>query len=121
MDDVKKYWVSWYGCYETLGAFTLYSPWWISGLTMDEPERQTLCAAIKTVSEDSVKEIIYAAYDKMPDAGAIEFRFIEECEDNWEPFSERFPEGAWMGPYWRRPHYIAKEITGGVYESGSHE
>jgi len=115
-EEIKKYWVSWYGCYETLGAFTLYSPWWFSGFTADEPERQTICAAIKTTSEEAVKEIVYSSYDKLPDAESIEFRFIEEADADWEPFTDRFPEGAWMGPYWRRPRYTHQAITGERHE-----
>lgn len=107
---IKKYWVRWYTCYETMGPFTLYTPWWQSGFTCEEPERQILVAAIKAESEKEVKDILLGCYDKRPDD--IEISFIDELEENWRPEtnkSGRFPCASWMSKYWEREKYLQTE------------
>jgi hypothetical protein len=47
-----------------MGPFTLYTPWWISGTTMDEPEKQIIVALIKAKDVGEVKEIIYTSMDE---------------------------------------------------------
>jgi len=106
--EKRKWWVSWYNCFETMGPFTLFSPWWKSGFTMEEPERQTMCAALWAENEAEIEEIIYGCYDERPEAGSIEFRFMEEHDDDWHPrdnLNDRFPWQSWMTKYWDRMEY----------------
>jgi uncharacterized OB-fold protein len=132
---VRRWWVRWYNCFAEMGPFTLYTPWWISGTTMDEPEKQIIVALIKAkdvgevkeiiyTSMDEpekqiivalikakdggeVKEIIYTSYDKRPDK--IEFSFINEVEPTWQP-SDRFPWEDWMTTCWKRQEYEQREF-----------
>lgn len=104
----SKWWIGWYGCFATLGEFALYTPWWESGITMEEPERQVYVAAVWAEDEDEIKEIIYGSYDKRPEDGAIEFRFIEQMPVDWNPRdnpSGRFSFAEWMVPCWERGEY----------------
>jgi len=106
----NRYWVRWYHCYETMGAFELFTPWWCSGSTSDEPVREILVAAIKADSVDEIREILCNCYDKRPES--IEISFIEECTDgSWDPVknvSGRFPFAEWMHKYWEREKYEQK-------------
>ena len=106
---MTRFWVSWFGCWETLGKFTLYTPWWESGYTFEETERQCICAAIKARDEDHVREIVIGSYDDPP--GVFEFRFVEPRPDDWSPYTERFPEAEWMAPYWDREAYEQAEAA----------
>lgn len=108
----RKWWVRWYGCWETLGPFTLYTPWWESGMTMDEPERQIFCAAIWADDEEEVEAILYRCYDKTPEPYAIEVSFCESLEGRDEPWKTpggRFRWAEWMEPYWARGEYRQEE------------
>ena len=108
----QKWWISWYGCFAKLGEFELYTPWWVSGVTCEEPERQTIVAAIWADGEGEIKEIIYNCYDKRPEPGEIEFRFMEPCSVDWDPRENkngRFPFAKWMEPYWQRGEYRQEE------------
>jgi len=108
----KKWWVRWYGCFAVLGEFTLYTPWWQSGSTMQEPERQIFVGAFWADDWDEIEEILYSCYDKRPDSGEIEISSIEECPDDWNPredLSDRFPWADWMTPYWERGEYRQEE------------
>lgn len=103
-----KWWVGWYGCEATIGDFKLYSPCWETCETYDEPPRQLLCAAIWAEGEGEIKEIIYGCYDKRPNDGEIEFRFMQLMSDDWDPRkiqNGRFKFTAWMEPYWQRGEY----------------
>ena len=100
---MKRWWVRWYNCYAEMGPFTLYTPWWESGFTMDEPERQIMVAAVKAPDEERVKEIIYGCYDKRPDD--IEFSFINERTPDWDPYCDRFEADDWMEACWARDEY----------------
>jgi hypothetical protein len=104
---VRRWWVRWYNCFAEMGPFTLYTPWWISGTTMDEPEKQIIVALIKAKDGGEVKEIIYTSYDKRPDK--IEFSFINEVEPTWQP-SDRFPWEDWMTTCWKRQEYEQREF-----------
>lgn len=104
---VRRWWVRWYNCFAEMGPFTLYTPWWISGTTMDEPEKQIIVALIKAKDVGEVKEIIYTSYDKRPDK--IEFSFINEVEPTWQP-SDRFPWEDWMTTCWKRQEYEQREF-----------
>jgi len=106
VQPVKKFWVSWYTCTKTMGPFTLYTPWWISGETDEEPARSIVCAAIKARDDSHVRELIHNGYDKS--SGSVEFRFIIEKNDDWEPYTDRFQEDLRMRQYWTRDRYIQK-------------
>lgn len=77
---------------QTLGAFELHTPWWISGES--GAGHLSICAAIRAETKAAVREIVYGAYDTRPDY--IEFRFCEERPAGWEPFNSRFQRAAWM-------------------------
>lgn len=75
---------------------------------MDEPERQIFCAAVWAENEAEIEEIIYGCYDKRPESGDIEFRFMEPLPADWDPRenkSGRFSVADWMVPYWERGEY----------------
>lgn len=90
---MKNYWLSWYHC-ETLGEFELHFPWWVSGETLDEPPQFTICAAVQAESEAKAVALINECYDKHP--GFLKWRFINEREDDWSPFGDRFQKADWM-------------------------
>jgi hypothetical protein len=96
---VKKYWVSWYD-ERWMGAFELWSPWWISGFRIED-EASTVVAAVRGMDEEEVRERVYAAYDNRPEG--IEWRFIEEQDVDWDPLdnsSGRWPVKGWMRDAW---------------------
>jgi hypothetical protein len=94
------WWVSWHEA----GAFEYHGPWWVSGYAVefdpDHPSKGVtagkpmFCAAVMADDEDQVIETIAAAHDERP--GIIEWRFIDEKEPGWQPFSDRFPLADWM-------------------------
>lgn len=87
-----NYWVSWYG---TGIAFTLITPWWISGYTVREDgDSPIICAAIRAKSSDEAEHIVRSAHDQYPDD--LVFRFVEPRDDDWTPFNGRFPRAEWM-------------------------
>jgi hypothetical protein len=90
---MKNYWISWYG--PKAYAFTLYSPWWISGTawSKDDDEIDIFCAAVKANSEEDAKEVIRKSHDKYEE---LDFRFCSERPDDWSPFCERFERADWM-------------------------
>lgn len=91
----KPFWLSWesrdpHG----LGTFELSSPWWISGYGDDSA---LICAAVMAEDEDSAIDIVIASFDEpRPDGLDIDWRFVNEREPGWSPFSERFPKADWM-------------------------
>lgn len=94
---MRNYWISWIHCIEIMGKFELHSPWWISGSIWfgeQDTEADTICAAIKAFSEEDALELIYKCYDIRPEE--IEFRFCNERNSDWQPFSDRFPRAKWM-------------------------
>lgn len=91
---MARFWVSWW---DPNGDFELFWPWWATGQreTDDDDEEVSICAALEASSEEEVEEFIRAAYDAPKDL-TLEFRFIEERDDDWSPFSSRFPKAQWM-------------------------
>tara|TARA_Y100001951_G_C11054203_1_gene137287 strand:- start:75 stop:353 length:279 start_codon:yes stop_codon:yes gene_type:complete len=87
-DKQQKFWLSWYAHPEI--AFTLNSPWWVSGYRDDQP---AICAAIKADDETGAMNFINEAHDTPCD---IEWRFVEEQPEDWQPFNGRFPRASWM-------------------------
>lgn len=95
MNQNKPYWISWYSP-KSLGGWELHSPWWVSGYTyFGEEEVPAICAAVMAIDEKEAKDKIYRSYDELPKE-AIEWRFVNERSEDWSPFSERFPQAAWM-------------------------
>ena len=93
---MKSYWLSWWST-ESMGAFELNSPWWISGSRIGgdgECDDASICAAIQANNEDGVLKTVIAAYDTKP--AVVEWRFIEEQPVDWSPFCDRFPKADWM-------------------------
>lgn len=106
----RNWWVRWFGCYETMGAFTLYTPWWQSGISEDAEgrEQQIFCCALWAEDEAEIESILYGCYDTPPEPGSIEISTMQLCADDWDPSineSGRFPWADWMTPYWARGEY----------------
>jgi hypothetical protein len=86
----KPFWISWWS---TDVAFTLHTPWWISGHRGDDGA-DSICAAVRAEDEDAAKALVQAAHDDP--SVAIEWRFVGERPADWTPFSDRFQRAAWM-------------------------
>jgi len=89
---MKRWWVSWYHT-EDMTPFTLRNPWWISGYRMAD-DAACVCAAVMAIDDDHARQKIIDCYDEPPDN--VEWRFVSVKEDDWSPFSDRFPKGDWM-------------------------
>lgn len=92
---MNKYWLSWYHSYEDNGDFELHSPWWISG-SAGAGDLETICAAVKADSEEEAKRIIQNCYDTPQIFDVSDWRFCDEENDDWSPFTSRFPKAPWM-------------------------
>jgi hypothetical protein len=92
---VNAYWLSWYH-HPDDGEFELHTPWWVSGFTMSEPQRDTIVAAVQAANEETAWAKVRAAYDTPPTR--LEERFCDELEGTYaqEPWTERFPHADWM-------------------------
>jgi hypothetical protein len=92
---VNAYWLSWYH-HPDDGEFELHSPWWVSGFTMSEPQRDTIVAAVQAANEETAWAIVRAAYDTTPTR--LEERFCDQLDEKYaqEPWTERFPRADWM-------------------------
>ncbi len=92
---LHAYWLSWYH-HPDDGEFELHSPWWISGFTISQPQRDTIVAAVQAESEEAAWEAVHAAYDTPPTR--LERRFIDELGDRvpWTDTGGRFPRADWM-------------------------
>jgi len=91
------HWVSWQGG----GAFTLHTPWWVSGYVvahdadgMEDGEEPLFVAAVMAPDVRSAQELIRKAHDNMD--APINFRFAIRRDAGWEPFTDRFPRAKWM-------------------------
>lgn len=87
----RNFWASWYDL-DTYPQFDSNLPSWCTGWRMRDNARTIVCA-VKAENEDAVKAIIRRAYGFNRN---IEFRFIEQRPNNWEPFNERFQREDWM-------------------------
>lgn len=104
---MKRFWVSWYAPMFEFAQFEWHGPWWISGETLYG--QFTACAAVCAESEESAKEAIVAAYDTPRE---IEFRFVSDRADDWEPFTDRFARAKWMKwPWTSEQNSAAKKIS----------
>lgn len=100
---MRAWWLSWYA-HPDDGGFTLHTPWWTSGYTMDEPPRDIIVAAVQAEDEEAAWEVVHAAYDIPPTH--LERRFCDELEDREtqpsarQPWSTsengRFVKASWM-------------------------
>lgn len=91
--NLRKYWVSWID----RGSFSYAGPWWVSGYAFDknDAEVRTIVAAVMAESERDVHERIESVHDEK---GPIEWRFVSEQEDDWNPLAlgDRFRAASWM-------------------------
>ena len=92
---MSRFWVSWYAPKAEFVQFEWHGPWWISG--EDFADRYTVCAAVSAVSEVAARRAIVAAYDTPRE---LEFRFVSNRPDDWEPYTDRFPHADWMTWPW---------------------
>lgn len=91
-EALTPFWVGWYG----IGGFEYHGPWWISGYASGQ--RVTYCAAVMAADEEAARKVILTAYDDAePD---VEFRFAEERDQAWSPYSDRFGQAGWMRWPW---------------------
>jgi hypothetical protein len=94
---VNEYWISWYHNPED-GPFELHTPWWISGYTMGDPEKQTIVGGIRAESEEAAYEAVRASYDTPPTE--LEERFCEQLLEGdrlpWSNPHGRFQLADWM-------------------------
>lgn len=89
---MKPYWISWYST-AAMGAWELHSPWWVSGSRCSD-DALTICAAVAAKDEEHAQSIVRKSYDKQ--VRNVQWRFCEEKEHGWSPFSDRFPRAKWM-------------------------
>lgn len=87
---MSRWWVSWY---QPVGQpFELIHPWWrIDG--RDTAGREAYCAALICMDEAAARAAIE---DVQGGSVPVLWRFVTRKENDWEPFSERFPRAEWM-------------------------
>lgn len=83
------YWLSWHS---SSPVFVLSSPWWATGRRLED-NSTIFCGAVRASSVGEAKELIVSAYGA---ENEIEWRFVEQREPDWSPFSDRFPRADWM-------------------------
>lgn len=92
----RNYWVRWFSAPSS--TFETTWPWWHSGFTGDD--RNVLVAAVRGAGVEQAKAQIVAAYEPFLEgksvADVIEWSFVSERPDDWQPFTERFPRADWM-------------------------
>lgn len=84
--------MSWYATKEN-GPFTLNTPWWISGERCSDGAA-TVCAAVMAESAADAQSTIVKAHDSILEG--IEWRFVNDKPEDWDPFCDRFPRAKWM-------------------------
>ena len=89
MAEMHSWWVSF--CVLDLSEFELHSPWWVSG---SSGAGSIVCAAVRAPTREGARHMIENSFDIHP--GDMSFRFVEEREPDWSPFSGRFPKARWM-------------------------
>jgi len=89
---LRNYWISWYH-EQHMSSGDMDFPHWCTGLRVHD-DANTMVAAVQANNENAAKEIIYQAYTTRPNN--IEWRFCDEFPRNESPYSERFPQAAWM-------------------------
>lgn len=95
----QAWWISWWSD-EEMGGFTLYSPWWTSGWSLDADgkEETVFVAAVRADSEDEAFKLVESSYDK--DGIVVKRRFADPMDEDekkpWEHEGTRFPFGDWM-------------------------
>jgi hypothetical protein len=99
---MNAYWISWYH-HPDDGPFELHTPWWVSGCTLEEVQRDTIVGAVQADSEDDAWQVVYESYDTPPTR--IEPRFCDKLDDEakgvsarepWTEVDGRFPRADWM-------------------------
>ena len=75
------------------GNFEMHCPWWTTGEDVDG--HMFVCAAVPAGGAAEAKARVLASFDK-GHAGGVKLTFVERREDDWAPFSERFPRKSWM-------------------------
>ena len=91
--ESPKWWLSWEA--DTMD-FEIHTPWWISGHAYfsDDTDREIICAAVAAKTEEDAKAYIIASHDDPPND--LNWKFCQEKEKDWNPFSDRFPCEEWM-------------------------
>ena len=93
MTGPNAYWISWYS-HRPRSEFELHSPWWVSGYDADDND--ILIAAVRAVDEAAAWQTVRDAYDLPREESDITERFCEQLETGQSPFSDRWPQAAWM-------------------------
>lgn len=86
-----NFWMSWWLTIDD--AFEMRQPWWVDAQRSNGDT--AIVAAIKATSIAEAKRIIRDSYKTNP-RQPIEFRFIEQCSDDWSPFGLRYHRAEWM-------------------------
>ena len=82
--------------------FVYDGPWWLTGYRdVEEIAMDSICFAIRTENEEEVENYVVSCRSK---GALIEWRFIEEQSNNWNPvdpnFSNRFKSSSDMQWPW---------------------
>lgn len=92
----RPWWVSWYT--SPSNEFEYHGPWWITGSETGYNPDVIYCAAVMADTEQAAQEIIRHSFDDR--TTPIRWRFTEDAEPGWEPFTDRFPRREWMRWPW---------------------
>ncbi len=90
---MTRYWLS-FQLRSDLAEFEYQGPWWISGYGGENCDEPCVCLAIIEASAEDAVNSVLKFFDEPPEIA--EWRFVTECEDDWEPFRDRFPSADWM-------------------------
>lgn len=93
--ETCRFWVSVWILEGALPSFEYHGPWWVSGYDM--AGRASICAAVCATDEADAIERLKGCID----AGDLQWaapeeRFCSPQADDWSPYSDRFPQAAWM-------------------------
>lgn len=83
-----RFWVSWWTRkYLTSHRTARQAPfqYWLTGETLEEPPRYSLCALIDADSESAMRRKVSKIFDD------ADFRFCDEKPATWSPSGGRFP------------------------------
>ena len=88
-EPMKNFWVSFFSGNEQ--TFKLNFPWYCSGYY---DGGQTNCAAIQARSEREAIDLIFRAFDQVPEF--LQVYFLHDKPKEWSPFSDNFKRAEWM-------------------------
>jgi len=116
---MKPYSVSWYHKIHYPDFDPGAMPCWTTGVRCSD-DAETYVAAVWAKNKDDAKSIIHKNYGQLvaPALDRIEWRFIEERPNDWNPFGgrfPRFPDQVWENPNQpklKTPRFIPEDPIG---------